>query len=132
MRDNRDRTAVADQGAWLQDSKDKVLRLAALPHGWDGFKAEPPTEEALCWADRVLGLLHNLDFRPDRIDASAEGGITLAFISGNRYADIECFNSGEILAATSNRIDEPDVWEVAASEASIRSTLERLRAYVLH
>ena len=127
---DQNRGAVAIPSEWFEESRTKLSRLGGLDTGWDGFKAEPPSREALKQAGCVLRILHDIEFRPDRIDASAEGGITFAFLAGNRYADIECFNSGEILAVTSDRISEPTVWEVTSTESAIQAASERLKVYV--
>lgn len=126
----RNRSAIADPSGGSRNPKRSLFNLAAFELGWDGFKAEPPSREALKQADRVLRILNDTGFQPDRINASAEGGVTFAFLAGNRYADIACLNSGEILAVMSDRTGEPQVWEVAAAESSVRTTLERLRADV--
>src|SRR2546421_11203907 len=117
------KSAVAEADAWVDALND--LRL--LGTGWDGANSEAPNEESIYWAGRALALLRELHFQPTRVGASVEGGATISFMDGDRYADIECFNSGEILAVISDQRGKPDVWTVPAHDAEIIRALERIR-----
>lgn len=69
----------------------KVQALAVDQDLWiDG--AEPPNLFALRWAAAFIQQLENDDFLPTGVVASAEGGIGIYFIDGNKYADLECLN----------------------------------------
>lgn len=120
-------TAVS---SWLQDALEALARLAQLPHDWDSYGAEPPNEVALAHARVVLDVMSEADLKPSHLDASAENGVCLSFIHGSRYADIECFNSGEILAVTSYGDGKPTVWEVSATPIEIKSAVARIQAYL--
>lgn len=93
------------------------------------FGAPPPSDIALLFARVVLDYLKELDLSPDRVIASAEGGVALCFEEGERYADIECLNTGEILGVLSNRRDRPDVWEIEQSARSIASAASRIEGF---
>lgn len=116
--------------AWSNAFLKELLSLGELPHGWDGFGAEPPGQEAIGLAEQVLGALAEAHLRPSRIGASVEGGVTIAFLRSGKYADVECFNTGEMLAATSDRHGKPDVWEVPLGDQEIKRTLERIREHI--
>jgi hypothetical protein len=108
--------------------RDTITGMRNLPQGWDGDSAEPPNEIALNGALRVLAVLQKMDFRPNRVAPSAEGGVTFSFFIGNLYGDIEIFNTGAMLVATSDSTGQPQIWEVADDETAITDALARIRA----
>jgi len=55
--------------------------------------------------------------------------VSVCFVVDNRYADLECFNTGEILAGFSG-VGEPRVREVAPNKAGIRLALQEIRGYL--
>lgn len=59
-----------------------------------------------------------INLLPTRIIPSADGGVTITFYAGDRYADIECFNSGEILAMTKRGSERADIWPVRLERIS--------------
>jgi hypothetical protein len=79
---------------------DQLDRLSALEPDWDGNGAEAPAAEATDNARAFLSRLGPKGFFPTGILPSAEGGIGIFFRNGNRYADIEFFNTGEIFGVT--------------------------------
>ena len=58
---------------------------------------------------------------------SAEGGIALSFAEGEQHAEIEVYNTGEIVAATYSGQSEPTVWALDATESSLKSTIKEFR-----
>lgn len=104
--------------------------LSKLPINWDSYGAEPPNSTALYWARIALNILDEMSFRPNHITPSVENGIGISFISDNKYADIECFNTGEILAVTSDRKEKPNVWKVVNNQDDIKSALENIRVFI--
>lgn len=92
--------------------------------------ADPPSGLAIDWARVVLQQLTGEKLAPARVVASAEGGIAICFIDGDKYADIECLNSGVILGVTSNRRDRPVAWEVEQSARSLARACERIRQFL--
>lgn len=108
-----------------------MTRLNSLinePVDWDGNGAESPNEVSVSNGRRVLGILNEMAFEPTGVAPSAEGGVGISFVRGNKYADIECFNSGELWAVVSDRVHTPDVWRVEVS--TIRASLEKIREHV--
>ncbi|HEX6864516.1 MAG TPA: hypothetical protein VF414_16930, partial [Thermoanaerobaculia bacterium] len=66
-----------------------------------------------------------------RLSPSVEGGVGIVFgTAGQRYADIECFNDGEVLAITSEPDAEPVVWPVNLEPDSLRQTIRRITAFL--
>jgi hypothetical protein len=85
--------------------------------------AEPPNALARKFAEWTL--LDTPQFKiPDRIAASIQGGIAMIFYAGDKYADIECFNTGEILGTIATGDGEPDIWTIRPSE--IKTSLEKI------
>jgi hypothetical protein len=78
----------------------------------------------------VLELLLEINFTPNKITASVENGVGISFIQGEKYADIECFNTGEILAVTSDKQGNPNVWQVDDNLDSIKSALEKIYVFI--
>jgi hypothetical protein len=124
-------TELAVIDSWLMDAERRVAALSTLKRGWDGSDAEPPNLTAIHYAKQVLEALERFGLRPTRIDPSVEEGINISFSRGNQYADIECFNSGAVLAVTSNRRSRPVVWEVETQkENGMGSSVNRIRKFL--
>src|SRR5262249_7877707 len=121
---SRMRTGTIDQDRWLADATSALESLKNLLPGWDSYDAPVPEPPAFRHAGTTLGLLHALKLWPDRIAASAEGGIAFVLARGGKYADLECLNTGEILAVTCDRGGEPEVW--AVDPTTISAALERI------
>ena len=96
--------------------KDRSL----LPPG-----AEPPSVHAQVLASVMLQQFQADHTPPTRIVSSAEGGVAICFVNGDKYADVEFLNTGEILSVVSNRRDTPIVWQVEPSSRDF--TLAALR-----
>src|SRR5947208_2620679 len=61
-------------------------------------EAETPNDQAIIWGHIIIDELERMQFPPTRVVASAEGGIAVCFVNGQKYADIECLNSGDVIA----------------------------------
>jgi len=88
--------------------------------------AEAPSEAAHNWALVALQQFQEDELAPTRVVASAEGGIAICFVRGDKYADLECLNTGEILAVTSNRYNRPTVWEIRESSHEMSRASARI------
>ena len=108
----------------------KLSRLVSLENDWDSYGAEAPNRVSIDAARNVLDVLAEVDFEPTSVDPSAEGGVCLSFRRGNRYGDIECFNSGEILAVTSSGGDDTRVWEIRGFDQHLETALSKIRTFV--
>ncbi len=61
----------------------------------------------------VIDKFTDVGMLPTGIVSSVENdSISVYFISENKYADIELFDSGEVLAVMSDRKNHPPIWEV--------------------
>jgi len=108
----------------------RVYALARLPQNWDSYGAPAPNGTSVANAILVLNLLESLNFDPTRILPSAEGGIGICFVQGDRYADIECSNEGEVLGIYYAGAQMPALLETDATGASISAALERIRNHI--
>jgi hypothetical protein len=106
---------------------DDVDHMSTLHTDWNGYGSEPPNDVARDVAQQILMSATNL-IVPNRVAASAQGGVGICFYQGSRYADIECLNTGEILATTSDGSGRPGVWEVKLNET--KGALERIGQYI--
>lgn len=90
---------------------------------------ELPTEKAVERMRDILSHLNATRLVPDRLSPSAEGGVAVAFRSGNLYSDIEVLNANVITAVTSNGSGDIDAWEVGPDK-SLSATLDAIRGYL--
>ncbi|MDQ3713447.1 MAG: hypothetical protein M3388_14665 [Acidobacteriota bacterium] len=129
-----------EQGVWTKDYQSSAARkkfeplykklrsFSALINGWDGYNAEKPNLLAIARTRSILTKLEELNFVPTDVCPSVEGGTSIYFIKGNKYADFEFFNSGENLAGMSDRVDEPIVLEVDFD--GIETSIERIQQFL--
>jgi len=108
----------------------RVYALAKLRPNWDSYGAPVPNGRSVANAIRVLNLLESLNLDPTRILPSAEGGVGICFVRGDRYADIECSNEGEVLGVYYIGSQTPVLIETDATDASISAALERIRNHI--
>jgi hypothetical protein len=91
---------------------------------------EPPSPLTLARARAVLHQLETEGLEPTRVVSSAEGGVAICFVSGDKYSDIECLNSEEILGVVSNRRDHPIVWKIDPSASGFARAAARIRDFL--
>lgn len=107
----------------------KLKKLQADSTLWPS-EAEQPSADALGWGRSILLRLFACDVLPARVIASAEGGVAVCFVDGDRYADIESHNSGVILGVLSNKRNRPTVWEVERSADGIARAVQRIGEFI--
>jgi len=91
------------------DHYDRLADLLSLPE-LTPEGADMPSKDSAARAAIVLEHLLQTGFPPDKIVASAEGGIALCWTKGDKYADVEVFNTGEVLCVITDRKNPPIVW----------------------
>ena len=126
----RKRSEFLRVDARLAEARERLASMALLAPNWDSYGAEPPNARSRALTTCILGLLQRQVMSPTRIVASAEGGVGIIFSDGERYADIECLNSGEILTAIYSGQDTPLVQEIGSAVAELTAAIERIRVHV--
>jgi hypothetical protein len=126
---------VRESTFWLNkdrfsDARKRLRNTATLAAGWDTYHAEAPNAVARDLAGRVLTTLEGEQLAPARVMPSAEGGIAFSFVQGDRRAEVEVYNSGEIVAATYSSRGEPAVWELRDTEDALKIAISSIRAHL--
>lgn len=121
---------LSDQPIWLRDALMAIRDLSDLEDGWDSYGAETPNDRAISMARQLVELLGEMDIKPNAVRASAEGGVCISFADADRYGDVECFNSGEMLAVTSSDTEKAHAWEVPASDIDILQAVQRIHEFI--
>ena len=107
---------------WVNEKEEEIKRLMLLTKGWNSYDADPPNTIARDNLIKVLNELGAQNFLEGRVTPSAEGGLAIVFNNENKYADIECFNNGEILAIVSDLPNRSIVWAVSEDPDSTSKT----------
>lgn len=118
---------------WYLDRIKEFQQLKNLLKNWNR-DFDCPNSTAIYWADYILDILRVLDFEFRKVDCSVNGGITLCFLKDKKYADIECFNDGSILAVTNegDYYSIPDVWTVYQDDDSIKQSIGKIQDFLNH
>ena len=114
---------------------EQMAQLAAVKDDFDGYGAEAPNDVAMRRMRDVLYWLEQADFPPDRVAPSTDAGVCFSWARGcfswrrgGRYADIECFNTGEALAVVCEHHLVPDVWRVRDGE--LADAVARIKDFI--
>jgi hypothetical protein len=102
---------------------DKTEGMKTMDDDWNGRGSDRPSNFVIEVATTILLTASNIRV-PDRVAASAQGGIGIFFYNDQKYADIECFNTGEILGTTADGDGEPEVWTINPTET--KAALEKI------
>ena len=113
---------------WLPVAILRLKQLESLGDGWNRYDSESPNADSCRNTQLILQILADRGLQPTRVDPSAEGGICISFFEEDRYADIECFNTGEILAAIRFH-SNVDVWELKSVRA-VLNAMARIRSFI--
>jgi hypothetical protein len=107
----------------------RVAHLSHLAANWDSYGAEPPNASSIQIARAIIKELSSIELEPTGIDPSVEGGVCISFREGRRYADLECFNNGCVLAVTSLGGADTKVWEIVIPEG-VRDALHTVHSFL--
>jgi hypothetical protein len=109
---------------------DQVRDLEWLDQGWDSYNAPAPSRTSTQNASRVIAFIEGSDLAALRILPSADGGVALCFIRGDRYADLECSNDGEIFGVRYVGKETPSLLSTDSSDDSIRAALKLIQDHI--
>jgi hypothetical protein len=107
-----------------------LQRLELLPNNWNGSGSENPSPAAVSIARDIAHAFITYGLIPDAIAPSPEGGVAVCFIRDRKYADIECFNSGDILAVRYSANEEPEAWVIQRSAMADDTTIQAFSNYL--
>ena len=97
------------------DFRHELETFLNYPENWDSYESHPPNQDAIFNSIRVLEITRKVRIKPDSVLPSAEGGIGISFWNEGKYADLECFNTGEIIAVKYDRGEQhnvPETWYI--------------------
>jgi len=114
----------------LKKIKSQLSSIAELKSNWDTYGAPAPNRVALDNAARILRQMAPFDLALVNIVPSAEGGVGFCFTVGDRYADVEASNEGDILGVKYVGAQTPVLIETDGSDASIEQALEQIRTHI--
>lgn len=123
-------TVVESGLPWLAQAYKTLAKMRTLSQNWDSYGAPAPNAIAIEAARAVLSVLADTGFLPASIDPSAEGGVCIAFSRAKRYADLECFNTGEVLAVVSIGGDDTRVWPVRLDGLALIAACQEIRSFI--
>lgn len=109
---------------------DQIRRAGALPAGWDGYTAEPPSSIAIAKALEAVDLLYGSESSLVRVMPLADGGLSLIAMARPFYAALEIDNDGEAAVTFSDRKSRQQVWEVTIDESQLKAAMARLRELI--
>ena len=112
------------------EAQQNVLNLSGLKDGWDSYAAPPPNRTAIQKALHILDLLDMPDLLGVRILPSAEGGVGICFVRGDRYADLECSNDGEVFGIRHIGRQAPTLLPTDGSDISIVDAIREIRDHI--
>jgi hypothetical protein len=114
----------------VRKAQSRLFELKGMGSNWDSYGAPSPNETAFRNAVRILKLMQPFDLEMTNIVPSAEGGIGFCFTKGERYADIESSNEGEILGVRYVGMAAPILIQTDGTDVSIKAALEEVRGHI--
>ncbi len=124
------RSTYWTNSARFEEARQQLSSTASLERDWDTYGAEPPSDQARQGAASILDALEAAALPPSRISPSAEGGVAVSFVEGDKRALIEIYNTGEAAAATYSDEGSPVVWELDGTPSSVKGAIERIRVHL--
>jgi hypothetical protein len=78
----------------LIDAEGALDRISGMERDWDSYGAEPPGANAIRASKEILQELAGALILPSTIVPSAEGGVSIYFMTGHRTVYVESYNQG--------------------------------------
>jgi hypothetical protein len=116
--------------SWLLEFRKSLWRMQSLVDNWNSLGSAAPNQLSMHTTNRVLDVLYDMEVDPSAIAPSAEEGVGISFVKGEKHAILECYNDGSILAATYKDAGEPDIWDVGSSESEIKEAVEKISSFI--
>lgn len=100
-------------------------QLQSLERGWDGMGADAPNGVAIENGRRAVRAFIEAAANPDTVDPTVEDGVLVGLSTAIGRGNIECFNSGEVVAALVVG-GKPRVWEVSSDGVGLSESVEEI------
>jgi hypothetical protein len=79
-------------------------------------------------SERLANIAYEMFTTPPKyVDLSTDSGICMSIRKGDKYADIECFNDGQILTATCSDGKLPEI--LSWSESTISDAIKMIEGF---
>lgn len=114
----------------IVELENKLQKLGRLSNNWDSYGSDAPSAATISSASRIGTIFIKLGLTPDVTVPSSEGGVALCFIRNKKYADVEFFNSGSIIAVRHSLQDDPKAWSITHDNAAIESAVKVISQYL--
>jgi hypothetical protein len=96
----------------LIDAEGALDRISHMERDWDTYGAEPPTANAIRASREILKDLAESLLLPSTIVPSAEGGVSIYFMTGQRTVYIESYNQGSQALVMYDQSGNTEVLEI--------------------
>ncbi len=113
----------------IQKCLTQLEQTKNVKENWDSYGAPAPSLTAIQSAIPLITSCFSTDCIPDDIGAMVEGGITVSFMKNNKYAAVEFYNSGEVVALLSRPINS-DIWEPQMNALGIGKLIHQIRNFL--
>lgn len=112
---------------WLE----KIVALGRLEKGWNGYRAPAPASVAVGNAKDLFEAACVRDIMPERVDASAMGGVGMTFTTGDREVVAELYNNGTAHALfADSTTEEMDTRPISPTAEGYDAFLDEVRRYL--
>jgi hypothetical protein len=101
----------------LIDAEEELDRISTMTTDWDSYGAEAPSVDAVRAAREILNELAGALILPSIVVPSAEGGVSIYFMTGNRTAYIESYNQGPQVLVMYDQQGNTEVLELGSDVA---------------
>lgn len=98
----------------LLDADLELERISGMEADWDSYGAEPPSATAIQASKDILAELAGFLVLPSAIVPSAEGGVSIYFMSGDHTAYIENDNQGAQALVMYDQLGNTEVLELGS------------------
>jgi hypothetical protein len=98
----------------LIDAEGELHRISSMERDWDSYGAEPPRANSIRASREILEDLAGALILPSTIVPSAEGGVSIYFMTGNRTAYVESYNQGSQVLVMYDQQGNTEVLEVGS------------------
>src|SRR5579859_6089713 len=96
----------------LIDAEGALDRISDMERNWDSYGAEPPGANAIRASKEILEEIAGALILPSTIVPSAEGGVSIYFMTGRRTVYIENYNQGSQMLVMYDHAGNTEVLEI--------------------